>query len=131
DARTHAENLYSSELFYRSRRYAQANFDSWLILSAKHGLLRPDQIISPYDCKLTTLSSRERTELSKRISRQASLLLTESNSLTSICGEEYDSLLDQAGIHFRRSPEFALPIGKKLRALGDATDPDKSQVLVD
>ena len=32
-----AEQLYCSDLFYKSRRYAQANFDTWLILSAKHG----------------------------------------------------------------------------------------------
>lgn len=131
DARMPAERLYSSELFYRSRRYAQANYDSWLILSAKHGLVRPDQVISPYDRKLTTLSSRERNELSRRISDQASILLKAGTRLTSICGEEYDDLLHQAGIPFGQRPEFTLPIGKKLKALGQASDPAKSQALLD
>src|SRR5262245_17546646 len=66
-----AENLYSSELFYRSRRYAQAYHDAWLILSAKHGLVSPCEILEPYDCKLSSLSAEEREALAERVSRQA------------------------------------------------------------
>ena len=62
----HAENLYSSELFFKSRRYAQANYDAWLILSAKHGLVRPCEILAPYECKLTALSHIERTSLDRK-----------------------------------------------------------------
>jgi hypothetical protein len=131
DARMPAENLYSSDLFFKSRRYAQANFDSWLILSAKHGLIKPDQIIEPYDCNLGTLSAPERAKLSERVSRQASLLSLEQARLISICGEDYEDLLDEAGIKFTRRPELALPIGKKLKALGEATDPYKSQDHLD
>jgi hypothetical protein len=126
-----AESLYSSELFYRSRRYAQANFDSWLILSAKHGLLKPDQLVSPYDCKLTTLSSSERAELSRRVAGQASVFLEAASRFTSICGEDYDDVLLKAGIPFSRNAEFALPIGKKLKALGLVSDPAQSQPLLD
>jgi hypothetical protein len=131
DARIPAENLYSSDLFYKSRRFAQANFDSWLILSAKHGLIKPDQVIEPYDCNLSSLSASERAKLSKRVSRQASLLSLQEKRTTSICGEDYEDLLDEAGIKFARRSEFALPIGKKLKALGEATDPYGSQDLLD
>jgi hypothetical protein len=62
-----AENLYSSELFYRSRRYAQANYDAWLILSAKHGLVWPGEILEPYDCKLAALRRPERRALAERL----------------------------------------------------------------
>jgi hypothetical protein len=108
-----AESLYSSELFYRSRRYAQANFDSWLILSAKHGLIRPDQIVAPYECKLDSLSQGERGRLAKRVLEQTAVLFSESAQVTSICGEDYDDLLEEAGVKFRRESKFALPIGKK------------------
>jgi hypothetical protein len=50
---------------------------------------------------------------------------------SSLCGGEYDSLLDEAGIRFQRKMEFALPIGMKLQALGTATDPDESQSTLD
>lgn len=43
-----------SQLFTASRRYAEATCDAWFVLSAKHGLLRPDDIIEPYDARLTT-----------------------------------------------------------------------------
>lgn len=128
----HAENLYSSELFFKSRRYAQANYDAWLILSAKHGLVRPCEILAPYECKLTALSHIERTSLAERVSRQAAILFGSGDvQISSICGEEYDDLLDEAGVQFLRNPEFALPIGKKLQALGAVTDPDKSLQLLD
>lgn len=126
DMRLPAENLYSSDLFYKSRRFAQANFDDWLILSAKHGLIKPDKMIDPYDQNLNSLSKMERAALSKTVSKQASRFLLESKQVTSICGEDYEDLLVEAGISFGRRPEFSLPIGKKLAALGEATDPRDS-----
>jgi hypothetical protein len=127
-----AESLYCSELFYKSRGFAQANYDTWLILSAKHGLVSPCEILTPYDCALTTPSCRERKALAERVSRQAALLFEACDvQLSSICGEEYDDLLDEAGFPFQRKPEFALPIGKKLQALDAATDPDKSRPVLD
>jgi hypothetical protein len=127
-----AENLYCSELFYKSRRYAQANFDEWLILSAKHGLVRPCEFLAPYDCELSTLSRPERRALAEQISRQAPMLFEGGKAqITSVCGADYDDLLDEAGIRFERETKFALPIGTKLRALGVSTDPGKSQQLLD
>lgn len=127
-----AEKLYSSELFYKCRRYAQSNYDEWLILSAKHGLIKPCEIVAPYDCNLNTLSRVERRALAERISRQASIMFLDRDvELSSLCGEDYDDLLDEAGIRFYRKPEFALAIGMKLQALGAATDPDKSREILD
>lgn len=127
-----AERLYSSELFFRCRRYAQAHYDEWLVLSARHGLIRPCEIVEPYDRKLTTLSRDERRELAKRIACQASGMFRDRDvEFSSLCGEEYDTLLEEAGIRFHRKPEFALPIGMKLHALGAATDPDNSQEVAD
>lgn len=126
-----AENLYSSDLFFKSRRFAQANFDSWLILSAKHGLIPPSQIVEPYDQNLNSISQAERAALSQVIIQQASHMSLERMKVTSICGEDYNTLLLEAGIKFARSPEFALPIGKKLAALGNATDPYGAQEILE
>src|ERR1700684_3027805 len=132
DVPMRAEQLYCSDLFYKSRRYAQANFDTWLILSAKHGLVKPCDILAPYDCKLTTLSSAEQIQLAAHISQQAAGLFEKANvEITSICVEEYDHLLEQANVNFTRSPEFALPIGNKLKSLGRATDPHRTKHLLD
>jgi hypothetical protein len=127
-----AENLYCSDLFYKSRRFAHANFDGWLILSAKHGLLKPCDIVAPYECKLPTLTQPERRILAEQVSRQAASLFDPCDTeVTSICGEDYNDLLIEASISFRPDANFALPIGMKLQALGAATDPNKNQKLLE
>lgn len=49
-----ARELYVSTLFRKASAYAEANADQWFILSAKHGLVHPDQMLEPYDLKLGT-----------------------------------------------------------------------------
>lgn len=47
-----ARELYTSPLFDKRRRYAEASGRPWFILSALHGLLDPDRTIEPYDMYL-------------------------------------------------------------------------------
>jgi hypothetical protein len=47
-----ARELYVSQLFKKASAYAELTCDRWYILSAKHGLLRPDEVIEPYDIRL-------------------------------------------------------------------------------
>jgi hypothetical protein len=49
-----ARELYVSTLFKKASTYAEANSDIWFVLSAKHGLVHPDQMLEPYDMKLGT-----------------------------------------------------------------------------
>lgn len=127
-----AENLYCSNFFYKSRRYAQANHDSWLILSAKYGLLHPSEIIQPYDLGLAALTRNERLLLATRVSHQfTKLVAADKASVCSLCGADYERLLDQAGIKYHHDARFALPIGPKLQVLTAATDPGGSQGLLD
>ncbi len=51
-----ARELYASELFRRRRKYAEAKGQPWFILSAKHGLVHPDDVIAPYNETLDRLS---------------------------------------------------------------------------
>lgn len=48
-----AFELYQSDLFKKASRYCQLNYHRWFILSAELGLVFPDQIVHPYDRKLT------------------------------------------------------------------------------
>ncbi len=45
---TQAKDMYTSPFFRRKRQYAERFADSWFIISAKHHLLPPDQVIEPY-----------------------------------------------------------------------------------
>lgn len=51
-----AQDLYCGSLFVARRNYAELSGSPWLILSAKHGLIRPTTIIEPYDMTIRTLS---------------------------------------------------------------------------
>lgn len=51
-----AADLYTSPLFGRRRRYALASGLPWFILSAKFGLLAPEDVIGPYDTYLAEQS---------------------------------------------------------------------------
>jgi len=50
DEPTKAKDLYdASDLFCKMRAYAEAKHDEYRILSAKHGLVHPQDRIKPYD----------------------------------------------------------------------------------
>jgi hypothetical protein len=44
-----AKHLYDSTYFERMREYAEATGEPWKILSAKHGLVDPEETLAPYD----------------------------------------------------------------------------------
>ena len=51
-----AKDLYDSTYFRLKREFAETCCDKWRILSAKHGLLAPDEEIEPYDASLNPRS---------------------------------------------------------------------------
>lgn len=50
-----AKDLYSSPLWSKRRRYAEASGAPWLILSAAYGLVEPEMVLDPYDQSLSSL----------------------------------------------------------------------------
>lgn len=55
-----AQDLYTSTLYQRRRRYAEAAGLPWFVLSARYGLVRPDEVIAPYDVHLAGQSASYR-----------------------------------------------------------------------
>lgn len=47
-----ARDMYVSPLFVGRLRAVKSSCDEWFVLSAKHGLLSPDELIEPYDVAL-------------------------------------------------------------------------------
>ncbi len=62
-----ARDLYVSTLFRLRRAYAETLGFPWFILSAKHGLVRPDEIVEPYDVRLSDLSAADRRGWGDRV----------------------------------------------------------------
>lgn len=55
-----ASDLYISPLFLGRRAYVSRSCSRWLILSALHGLVRPETFLEPYDVSLNAASGAER-----------------------------------------------------------------------
>jgi len=97
-----AERLYNSPLFKGARDYGKARCDTWFILSAKHGLVDPSEIIAPYDESLVGMPPTERRKWSQEIFSR----LVENTSST-------DRIILLAGKPYR---EFLVPL---LQARGN------------
>lgn len=62
-----AQNLYISALFRGRRRYVESTCDSWFVLSALHGLVRPQTILDPYDVTLVGASRQRKREWAETV----------------------------------------------------------------
>lgn len=90
---TTAEQLYISPLFRAARDYAVATSDTWYILSARHGLLRPDQKVSPYNETLKNMPREEKAAWAERVMVRLKEVLRPGDVVTFLAGLEYRSLL--------------------------------------
>ncbi len=55
-----AKDLYISDWFIKARRVVEMEGWRWFVLSAKHGLLDPEEPVAPYEKTLNTMSAEER-----------------------------------------------------------------------
>jgi hypothetical protein len=65
-----AKDLYISPLFRSERAYAEAAGKRWFILSAEHGLVAPEEILQPYELRLSTTPARYRQEWGAKVVQQ-------------------------------------------------------------
>lgn len=84
-----AHELYTSQLFSGMSRYAQRNAAKWFILSAEHGLLRPEQIITPYEKTLNKMSKTDRVNWAKRVNDALLTELAPGAVVLILAGERY------------------------------------------
>jgi hypothetical protein len=62
-----AKDLYTSPFFVLARTVASVFGRRWFILSAKYGLLKPSDWVSPYDVDLTQQTSAKRAEWDNQV----------------------------------------------------------------
>jgi hypothetical protein len=116
--RARASDLYISTLFRFSWVYANRLLpDAVFILSAKYGLVAPEQEIEPYDTTLNNMSSRDLIDWANRVLAQ----LGEHADL------QRDHFIFLAGYKYRQQlirnmvsyevPMLGLSIGKQLQYL--------------
>ena len=114
-----ARDLYQSPLFLKMRGVVEEMAVPWFILSAKHGLLRPEQVVEPYDLTLNDLPVSERRAWAQRVVGQMEAGLPPADRIVVFAGQKYreflmDWLRARATVE---TPLAHLGIGKQLQYL--------------
>jgi hypothetical protein len=125
DSAAPARDFYLSQLFRGFRHYAETRADAWYILSAEHGVLRPDQVVEPYERTLNKMPKRERLAWAERVEQQLLEILPVGAEVILLAGmryrEEIEPFLRRRG--FPVSVPFeGLTIGKQLQRLKQASE---------
>lgn len=62
-----ARDLYTSTLFTGRRRYVEQSCARWFVLSARHGLVRDDEWLEPYDETLNDQSAESKRRWAEKV----------------------------------------------------------------
>jgi hypothetical protein len=116
-----ARDLYISNWFRLARAYVEAHGGQWLILSAEHGLLRPDDVVAPYDRPLLRMSIKERQDWADRVACQLRCLMPDwLQTVVVLAGARYrEFLLEKLRSRSERVfvPLEGQGIGQQMRTL--------------
>jgi hypothetical protein len=120
DAVAAAKDLYISDRFRAARKFAELYGAAWFVISAKHGMVSPDEILSPYDVDLKSLSLRDKRSWAKRVLSKLSSNGLLTSQLIVLADDVYSNALR---IEFEKVgalvsyPFHHLPIGADLDIL--------------
>ena len=112
-----AEFIYRSPLFSAARSYAERRADQWFILSAKHGLLSPKDVIAPYNESLLNQSEAQRQAWAADVLGAFNARVPAGGRVIFLAGSAYRSYLAPAlesEGHETAAPMSALGIGSQV-----------------
>ena len=89
-----AQRLYDSSLFNKSVQLARLRGDCWYILSAKHGLLSPSEVVEPYDETLKRMSNAKKLAWAERVFQQLLRATQPGDRLVFLAGNDYRKHLE-------------------------------------
>lgn len=115
-----AKDLYDSDLFEKSRAYAEQEADRWFILSAEHGLLDPEQQIVRYEKTLNNMPVAQRRKWARRVygQMQEQGLLGDGVSFLWLAGRKYSEDLSKLLKAFpQHDPLEGLRLGERKQWL--------------
>ncbi len=115
-----AGSLYTSAWFRKASAYAEREADAWYILSAKYGLVGPEEVIAPYNETLNTMPVAERRAWAKRVLRALLDVVLPGDRVIMLAGIRYREhlvgSLETMGCEVE-VPMEGLGIGKQLQWL--------------
>ncbi len=89
-----AKDLYTSPLFRKARAYVERTGGPWFVLSAKYGLVHPNEVIEPYDLTLNTMGRSDRRRWAGRVLTQLESHLDSVGAVTFMAGQRYREFLE-------------------------------------
>jgi cytoplasmic iron level regulating protein YaaA (DUF328/UPF0246 family) len=115
-----AVDLYTSDWFTKAADYAAKHADRWYILSAKYGLVFPDQVNEPYDLTLKKLSVSARRAWARQVFEALKPYLSAGDHVVILAGKAYREFLvdpiKKCGC-FVEVPMEGMRIGEQLKWL--------------
>lgn len=87
--RSPAAELYLSPWFNKARAYVEKQGGRWYILSAEHGLIRPDRSLDPYDTTLNNMRVAERRAWATRVAKQIRQDIPKGCHVVILAGQRY------------------------------------------
>jgi len=120
--RAKVRNLYTSTLFKLSLKYAEKLApDEIFVLSAKHGLLKLEQEIEPYEQTLNNMRSKEiKLWANNVITQIRDVCSVEDSEFTFLAGDKYRKYL-LPNLRNHELPLKGLRIGEQLQKLKEMT----------
>ena len=88
-----ARDLYLSDWFTKAARYASQITDEWYILSAKYGLVHPDQVIEPYNVTLKKMGKGTRQAWAAQVFDSLKPHLSPGDTIVFLAGQDYREFL--------------------------------------
>ena len=117
---TEAQYVYDSALFTKALDYAKKHCDACFILSAKYGLVAPNQVISPYEETLNAQPRTARAKWAEKVWEDLRLNLHRGDQVVLLAGERYREFLVPKIIQHGcevEVPMEGLGIGRQLQWL--------------
>jgi len=120
-----AKDLYDSPWFKKARAYVERQGGPWYILSAKYGLLDPDEKIPPYEMTLNNMPAAERRAWARSVLEDLRRVIRPTDHIVFLAGQRYREYLI-AEVR-RVSSEVSVPmeglgIGEQLAWLTQRTE---------
>lgn len=113
-----ARDLYSpSYVFRKSAEYVEDRCDEWLVLSAKHGLVEPGQVLEPYDETLAGAPKAVRDAWSNKVRRALLECYGRDVRFVLLAGERYAGAVTGLDVE---KPLAGLGTGHRRRWLAQA-----------
>lgn len=113
---TEAQYLYTGTLFTLCRRFIAKRTSRWFILSAKHGLVDPGTIMTPYDLKVSDLTKPEIEALSAKVVRKLMMIMKPEDEILSLASGPYTNKLIKVPNRINQ-PLAGMAIGRRMQFL--------------